>query len=139
MREVMGSWKIMAIRSPRRRRRASGGRVRRSCPPKSMVPPATWPLGGRSPSTDRAVTLLPQPDSPTRPTMVPRGTVRSTPSTAGTRPWGPGNPARRPEMARVGGWCSMGCLLIWFGEGRGSFPGAVPFRAETASLIPPRL
>ena len=36
--------------------------------------------------TESEVTLLPQPDSPTRPTVRPRGTLKLMPSTARNRP-----------------------------------------------------
>ena len=36
--------------------------------------------------TESEVTLLPQPDSPTSPTVWPRPTVKSMPSTARNRP-----------------------------------------------------
>src|SRR3954454_6315535 len=41
---------------------------------------------GTSLSTVMAVTVLPQPDSPTTPTVWPRSTDRSTPSTACSQP-----------------------------------------------------
>jgi ABC-type multidrug transport system ATPase subunit len=41
-------------------------------------------LGRSSPSSARASVDLPQPDSPTRPSVSPRRQVRSTPSTART-------------------------------------------------------
>ncbi len=45
---------------------------------------------------ERVVTLLPQPDSPTRPRISPRSTWKSTPSTARTRPSRVLNDVRRP-------------------------------------------
>ena len=100
-REVIGSWKIMAIRLPRSFRSAPSPKVRRSVSPKRISPAATRPAGGTRPSTDRAVTLLPQPDSPTSPTILPRGMARSTPSTAARGPSGVRNSVRRPVMVRV--------------------------------------
>src|SRR4029077_507358 len=52
--------------------------------PCQRIWPATMRPGGIGTSfnTDMAVTVLPQPDSPTTPTVSPRAIVRSTPSTA---------------------------------------------------------
>ena len=55
----------------------------RSLPSSRIRPPAMRPGGfGISLSTDRAVRLLPQPDSPTTPSTSPRASERLTPSTA---------------------------------------------------------
>src|SRR6266852_4276823 len=66
LREVIGSWKIIAISRPRTRRISSSERRRRSRPLKKIWPPTIRPAG---PATRRmmlsALTLLPQPDSPT--------------------------------------------------------------------------
>ena len=52
-----------------------------------MEPPTTWPWGRWSSCIrDRLVTDLPQPDSPTTPTVLPMGTSKLTPSTALTTP-----------------------------------------------------
>src|SRR5438874_3733515 len=53
-----------------------------SCPSKMMLPAVT----GSSAVTRRASVDLPQPDSPTRPSVSPRLISRSTPSTARTAP-----------------------------------------------------
>jgi hypothetical protein len=53
-----------------------------SMPSKLTVPP----VGSTSLSTARPKVVLPQPDSPTRPMVDPRGTSKSTPSTALTEP-----------------------------------------------------
>ena len=45
---------------------------------------------------ERLVTLLPQPDSPTRPMISPRSTWKSMPSTARTTPSRVWNDVRRP-------------------------------------------
>lgn len=50
---------------------------------------------GRRRTMDMAVTLLPQPDSPTMPTQEPLGTVKLTPSTAFSRPDSVSNPVTR--------------------------------------------
>src|SRR5688572_26055998 len=85
--ELIGSWKIIESLSPRRSRRRRGGTFRRSSPSKSTSPPAMRPGGcGTSPMIESAVTLFPHPDSPTMPSVRPRSSVRSTPSTARTSP-----------------------------------------------------
>src|SRR5262245_8472147 len=61
-------------------------------------------------STERAVTVLPQPDSPTTPTVSPRSMRRSTPSTARTMPSSVLNQVFRPRMSnRVS--CTLTLLL----------------------------
>ena len=81
LRELYGSWKITWIRR-RTVRSAAGPRVVSSWPSKR-----TDPLVGRSSwRTQRPVVVLPQPDSPTRPSVSPRRIVKLTPSTARTTP-----------------------------------------------------
>src|SRR5688572_5948686 len=81
--DVIGSWKIIEMRSPRRSRIASAGSSRRLRPSKLISPPAMRPGGcGISPMIDSAVTLLPQPDSPTMPSVRPDSTLKLTSSTA---------------------------------------------------------
>ena len=70
--EVIGSWKIIAISSPRTSSsffsEASSGRGPRSAP----SPPTIFAGGfGIRPMIDSAVTDLPQPDSPTMPSVLP--------------------------------------------------------------------
>src|SRR5450756_990301 len=59
----------------------------RSTPSKVMEPPAIlpWPLGNK-PMIDSDVTLLPQPDSPTIPSVRPDSTEKLMPSTAVNSP-----------------------------------------------------
>src|SRR3954467_8759869 len=85
--ELIGSWKIIAIRSPRSARIRSGGNDRRSTPSNRISPPAMRPGGcGTSPMMESAVTLLPQPDSPTMPSVRPASSSKLTPSTARNSP-----------------------------------------------------
>src|SRR6185503_6140801 len=85
--EVIGSWKIIASLAPRRSRSRAGDCFSRSSPSSSTSPPAMRPGGcGMRPMIESAVTLLPQPDSPTMPRVRPRSSLRSTPSTARTSP-----------------------------------------------------
>ena len=84
--EVIGSWKIMDISSPRIFRSSLGLALSRSLPFHRA-----WPLEivfrfEFSPMIVRQVTLLPEPDSPTMPSVWPFSTVNETPSTAVTTP-----------------------------------------------------
>src|SRR5205085_5101010 len=83
---VRGSWKIIAISSPWIARISSAGSFSRSWPLNSTSPViCAWSLLMR-PMTVRNDTLLPEPDSPTTPSVSPRATEKETPSTAFTRP-----------------------------------------------------
>ena len=55
-------------------------------PLKTMRPPARLPFSASTPMMARTAVVLPQPDSPTRPTMRPSGTTNDAPSTARTAP-----------------------------------------------------
>src|SRR5215213_8175486 len=80
--DVIGFWKIMAIRLPRIRRIASSGTSSSGVPAKPTLPATMRPPDGKSRMTALAVIVLPDPDSPTMPTTVPRRTVKPTLSTA---------------------------------------------------------
>ncbi len=76
-----------AIRLPRIARICAGGSVSRSLPSKRMLPATMRPDGGgTSRMIDSAVTDLPQPLSPTTPSVSPRASESDTPSTALTTP-----------------------------------------------------
>src|SRR4051794_13702896 len=80
---VMGSWKIIAMSRPRISRTSDSSIVTRLTPSNSTSPPSIRPAGlGRSRMMARLVTLLPQPDSPTRPSRSPRATSNVMPLTA---------------------------------------------------------
>ena len=92
-REVMGSWKIMEMRLPRISCiLAVGVLTMLSALPapsrfRRISPPTTWPVGRcRSCIRLREVTDLPQPDSPTTPTVEHLGISKEMPSTALTTP-----------------------------------------------------
>src|SRR6266567_2394969 len=75
------------MRSPRSSRSSAWVSLRRSTPSKRISPPAMRPGGcGTNPMIDSAVTLLPQPDSPTMPSVRPAAIEKLTPSTAGNSP-----------------------------------------------------
>ena len=79
---VIGSWKIIAISRPRIRRSSWSESFNRSRPPNLAVPATARPARGRMPSNASAVTLLPQPDSPTMPSISPGATVNEMSLTA---------------------------------------------------------
>src|ERR1035437_489208 len=84
---VIGSWKIMAISLPRRPRMSTSGSFVRSTSSNRTWPPSMRPAGcGSRRMIARLVTLLPQPDSPTRPRVSPSSRSNETPFTAWTVP-----------------------------------------------------
>ena len=87
--EDRGSWKIIAMSRPRRSRISLSERPSRSTPSYVAVPSTWLPRLGSNPMSASDVTDLPQPDSPTRPTVCPGWTSKETPSTAlkGSSPW----------------------------------------------------
>ena len=85
-REVIGSWKIMAISLPRRATSCFLESFIMSTPSKSISPPMILPFWGSSRMMEVAVTLLPEPDSPTMPMVLPASRVKLTPSTAFAMP-----------------------------------------------------
>ena len=76
-----GSWKTICIR--RRYCLSSLPLIRVMSRPSKMIEPAVGSMRRRM---SRPTVVLPHPDSPTRPTVSPRRTTRSTPSTAWTVP-----------------------------------------------------
>src|SRR5687768_14125541 len=83
---IIGSWNTIAMRAPRMRRICSSGSATRSLPSNRIRPPTTRPGGSTSPRIENPVTVLPHPDSPTRPRTSPGRTLKLTPSTARTTP-----------------------------------------------------
>ena len=103
--EVIGSWKIIASRLPRRSRRVWSGTSSRSKPSKRIEPVTSAECFDSRPMMASEVTLLPQPDSPTRPSVAPLATLRSTRSTAWVvRPSSPWKMTRRPSIS-ISGTC----------------------------------
>ena len=73
----------MARRSPRRSRIAASVEIEQVDALKAHVSRRRRPIAfGSSPMMARAVTLLPQPDSPTSPSVTPRASSKFTVSTA---------------------------------------------------------
>ena len=86
LRAVIGSWKIIEMSFPRTCCICCSESLSRSLPRNLISPLATLAFCSSSRMTVSALTLLPQPDSPTRPTVVPAGMVRFSPRTARTVP-----------------------------------------------------
>src|SRR6266542_5068774 len=84
--EVIGSWKIIEISFPRMSRSSRRPAVSRSLPFQRASPLETVLRFGFRPMTVRQVTLFPQPDSPTMPSVWPFSIENETPSTARTIP-----------------------------------------------------
>src|SRR5262245_37274370 len=85
--DVIGSWKIIAISRPRTSSSRFSDSFVRSRPSNSIEPDTISAGGfGSRPMIDSAVTDLPQPDSPTMPSVSPLSTEKLTPSTARTAP-----------------------------------------------------
>jgi len=82
---VMGSWKIIDMRVARSSRKRARGACVMSSPCSRMRPLRTGSCLGSRPITPCAMTLLPEPDSPTRQTISPRPTSNETPRTAVSR------------------------------------------------------
>ena len=78
-----GSWKMICAR--RRKSRSSFRDAVSTSRPSNRTEPE---VAGRSRRISRASVLLPEPDSPTRPSTSPRWMSRSTPSTAVSRLFG---------------------------------------------------
>ncbi len=99
----IGSWNTQAISCPRRRCMCARGACSRSSPRHSTRPEHSA-LRGSSCTSAIAVTLLPEPDSPTRATVVLAGTSKLMPAsprpTASTRRERPLASSRRNATCR---------------------------------------
>ena len=85
--EVCGSCRIIEMRRPRMLRISRSLLSSRFSPCRRMVPCTMRATGrGTSRSSDSAVMVLPQPDSPTMPSASPCRSEKLTPSTAFTTP-----------------------------------------------------
>ena len=99
--EVIGSWKIMASRLPRRSCICRSGRPKSTRPSKVTEPDTRVPAFGSNRMMESAVTLLPQPDSPTMPSVRPGASENDTPLTASvTLPRSPSKTTRRSSTVR---------------------------------------
>ncbi len=92
--DVMGSWNTIDICVPQYDRSAASSRPSMRSP-WNVTSPERSAVDGRRPMIERDSTDLPQPDSPTSPSVRPRSSVNETPSTAVTTPRGVRNCVRR--------------------------------------------
>jgi hypothetical protein len=116
---VMGSWKIMAMCEPRRARMGSSGSVSKSRrePFEKKISPTARAAGGSNRIRARAVSDLPEPDSPTKP-RTSRGARVKLRSRTAVRVWrcdGRGCPisAAGNEMVRLR-TSSRGGTRVWY-------------------------
>ncbi|MNN83092.1 hypothetical protein D3C81_2001010 [compost metagenome] len=80
--DTIGSWKIIEIWLPRTLRSSASDACNSELPLNRISPPGYTTGGeGNSRSTERAVTLLPEPDSPTNASVSPCSTCNETPLT----------------------------------------------------------
>ena len=82
---VIGSWKIIDMRVQRSSRSRSSSAARMFSPSSRISPPVGFSALASRPMTVKAITDLPEPDSPTRQTISPGLTVKLTFSTAWAR------------------------------------------------------
>ena len=87
--ELIGSWKIIAMSLPISRRRWRGLRPRRSRPWNASRSAVILAVQGKRPMTASMETLLPDPLSPTMPRLSPAMRSKLTPSTAFTSAFAP--------------------------------------------------
>ncbi len=108
----IGSWKIMPMRLPRSARISGPSRrsVARSTGTPGLLgsvnrmrPPSTRPFRGRRPMTVWEMTVLPDPDSPTRATVLPAGTRNVTPETTSAAPPCMAKPTLKSSILRMSG------------------------------------
>jgi hypothetical protein len=80
--DVIGSWNTTDISRPRIARKRRGLAVRMSSPSSSIRPSVTCAFSGRRRISALIRVDLPQPDSPTTPTISPACTSSDTPRSA---------------------------------------------------------
>jgi hypothetical protein len=83
LRELIGSWKIIEISLPRSCASRAGVAVLRSSSLNARrLTSMVAPRAGKRPITAMDVTLLPEPDSPTRQSVLPAWSVKEISDTA---------------------------------------------------------
>ena len=101
--DVIGSWKIIAISLPRILRISGSVLVNKFWPRSEIEPPSMRPGGiGIKRMIESALTDLPEPDSPTMPSVEPLSTEYESPFTAPTKPSSVLKPTRRSLTSRIG-------------------------------------
>src|SRR5947207_25612 len=110
--EVIGSWKIIAPSLPRTSRISSSSNFVTSRPRNMILPAVIRPGSGTSLRIESAVIVLPQPDSPTMPSVSPASMCSETPSTARTTPREVKNcVCRSSTCSRI--WPNLTPELLW--------------------------
>src|SRR5262245_55426362 len=99
---VIGSWKIIDMRVQRRSRSRSSLAVSTFSPSSRISPSVGFSALASRPMTVKAITDLPEPDSPTRQTISPGSTVKLTFSTAWARSAPDGSATVRLLTSRTG-------------------------------------
>ena len=134
LRLVIGSWKIIAMSPPSSARRSRARIACRSRPSKARRSARTRPGASIRPSTASAVTLLPEPDSPTMPTTSPASTEKLTSSTAcSAAPGAPNSTVRRSTSSNAG---DVAVLIVFsFGSSASRRPSPVRLKASTVIRI----
>jgi hypothetical protein len=112
--EVIGSWKIMPMEPPRTERICLSLIFRTSVPSSRIRPSIRDRPAGRSRMVDSAVTLLPEPDSPTMATVSPASTCRLISRMTGIQPSDVLNEVVRFSTASTGGVVVMAVVMISF-------------------------
>ena len=96
----------------------------------------TFPGGtGTSPMSDKAVTVLPEPDSPTSPTICPRPTSKETSSSTRTWPRSPWNSVRRLRTLSTLSAAIAGAQPFMEGSRASRSPSPTKLNASTAIRI----
>ncbi len=111
---LAGSWKISATRPPRMRHRSRGAIPISSCPSNRTEPETIAPPSNSAKAASQVIDL-PQPLSPTTPSVSPRRTVRSTPCSARTYRFPISKSTVSPSKCIRGG-----IEVVWIGVMSGS-------------------
>ena len=112
--DVIGSWKTTAMSFPRMDRTVSREARSRSKPSKKICPLSSTLALLSSPARAMAVTVLPLPDSPTRPRISPAFMCREMPFTASFPAGALRKRTWRSWMSNISALLSGGefCLLL---------------------------
>src|SRR5215472_1221097 len=99
---LMGSWNTIEMRSPRSARIASSGNANRSMPSNRIVPATMRAEGASKRNTARLRVDLPDPLSPTNPTIRPRSMEKRISRRAWMGRCDPAKSTERPSISRSG-------------------------------------
>ncbi len=131
---VIGSWKIIDMRVQRSSRSRSSLAARMFSPSSRISPELGFSALARRPMTVKAITDLPEPDSPTRQTISPGLTVKLTLSTANSRSAPLGSVTERLRTSRTGFFASLishHTFLLIFGSSVSRSPSPMMLIAST--------